>query len=32
MSYFAKVDEIHHYGNPETQLEKFFGEKGSVKT
>lgn len=31
MSYFAKVDEIHNYGNPETQLEKFFGEKGSVR-
>ncbi|MDO4925608.1 MAG: DNA phosphorothioation-dependent restriction protein DptH [Turicibacter sp.] len=30
-SYFTKVDEIHNYGNPETQLEKFFGEKGAAR-
>ena len=30
-SYFTKVDEIHNYGNPEIQLEKFFGEKGSSR-
>lgn len=26
--YFNRVDEIHNYGNPETQLEKYFEEKG----
>lgn len=26
--YFTKVDEIHNYGNPDTQLEKFFDEGG----
>ncbi len=30
-TYFNKVDEIHNYGNPETQLEKLFGEKGAEK-
>ena len=25
-SYFTKVDEIHNYGNPETQLEKFLAD------
>ncbi|WP_195927054.1 DNA phosphorothioation-dependent restriction protein DptH [Turicibacter sanguinis] len=30
-TYFTKVDEIHNYGNPETQLEKIFGEKGSSR-
>ena len=30
-SYFTKVDEIHNYGNPETQLEKFFDENGINK-
>lgn len=26
---FTRVDEIHNYGNPETQLEKYFGENGA---
>lgn len=30
-TYFNKVDEIHNYGNPETQLEKIFGEKGAER-
>ena len=30
-SYFTKVDEIHNYGNPETQLEKFFDDNGIAK-
>lgn len=30
-AYFTRVDEIHNYGNPETQLEKYFGEKGAAK-
>lgn len=25
---FSRVDEIHNYGNPETQLEKYFDDKG----
>ena len=29
--YFNRVDEIHNYGTPETQLEKYFGEKGIDK-
>lgn len=29
--YFNRVDEIHNYGNPETQLEKYFEEKGIEK-
>lgn len=29
--YFNRVDEIHNYGNPETQLEKYFEEKGIDK-
>lgn len=27
-SYFTKVDEIHNYGNPDSQLEKYFDDKG----
>ena len=30
-SYFTKVDEIHNYGNPDTQLEKYFDDKGIMK-
>lgn len=30
-SYFTKVDEIHNYGNPDTQLEKYFDDKGINK-
>ena len=30
-SYFTKVDEIHNYGNPDTQLEKFFDDNGVNK-
>lgn len=29
--YYSRVDEIHNYGNPETQLEKYFDEKGIDK-
>lgn len=29
--YYERVDEIHNYGNPETQLEKYFEEKGIEK-
>ncbi|EIF6288538.1 DNA phosphorothioation-dependent restriction protein DptH [Clostridium perfringens] len=29
--YFGRVDEIHNYGNPETQLEKYFDDKGIDK-
>lgn len=29
--YYSRVDEIHNYGNPETQLEKYFEEKGIDK-
>ena len=29
--YFNRVDEIHNYGNPESQLEKYFEEKGIEK-
>lgn len=29
--YFNRVDDIHNYGNPETQLEKYFEEKGIEK-
>lgn len=29
--YFNRVDEIHNYGTPETQLEKYFEEKGIDK-
>ncbi|GKU30436.1 DNA phosphorothioation-dependent restriction protein DptH [Clostridium folliculivorans] len=28
---FNRVDEIHNYGNPEVQLEKFFDDKGVEK-
>ena len=31
INYFAKVDEIHNYGNPEVQLERYFEEKGIDK-
>lgn len=30
-TYFSRVDEIHKYGNPELQLEKYFDEKGIDK-
>ncbi|SKC77549.1 DNA phosphorothioation-dependent restriction protein DptH [Maledivibacter halophilus] len=29
--YFNRVDEIHNYGNPDTQLEKYFDERGISK-
>ena len=29
--YFTRVDEIHNYGNPETQLEKYFEDNGILK-
>lgn len=29
--YFYKVHQIHNYGDPETQLEKYFDEKGIEK-
>lgn len=29
--YYNRVEEIHNYGNPELQLEKYFGEKGIDK-
>ncbi|MDW8802462.1 DNA phosphorothioation-dependent restriction protein DptH [Clostridium sp. A1-XYC3] len=29
--YYSRVDEIHNYGNPELQLEKYFDEKGIDK-
>ncbi|ERI94641.1 dnd system-associated protein 2 [Clostridiales bacterium oral taxon 876 str. F0540] len=29
--YFSRVDEIHNYGNPELQLERYFDEKGIDK-
>lgn len=29
--YYNRVDEIHNYGNPEVQLEKYFDEKGIEK-
>lgn len=29
--YYNRVDEIHNYGNPELQLEKYFDEKGIDK-
>lgn len=29
--YFTRVDEIHNYGNPETQLEKYFDDNGISK-
>lgn len=28
---YERVDEIHNYGNPETQLEKYFDDKGIDK-
>ena len=30
-NYYERVDEIHNYGNPETQLEKYFDDKGIDK-
>lgn len=30
-SYFTKVDEIHNYGSPDTQLEKYFDDNGISK-
>lgn len=30
-TYYSRVDEIHNYGNPELQLEKYFEEKGIEK-
>lgn len=30
-SYFTRVDEIHNYGNPDTQLEKYFDDTGISK-
>ncbi|SUY47096.1 putative transmembrane anchored protein [Clostridium putrefaciens] len=30
-TYYNRVDEIHNYGNPETQLERYFDEKGIDK-
>jgi DNA phosphorothioation-dependent restriction protein DptH len=29
--YYIRVDEIHNYGNPELQLERYFDEKGIDK-
>lgn len=29
--YYNRVDEIHNYGNPELQLERYFDEKGIDK-
>jgi len=29
--YYSRVDEIHNYGNPEMQLERYFDEKGIGK-
>ncbi|WP_394897164.1 DNA phosphorothioation-dependent restriction protein DptH [Clostridium paraputrificum] len=31
INYFTIVDEIHNYGNPETELEKYFDENGIDK-
>ncbi|RXI51909.1 DNA phosphorothioation-dependent restriction protein DptH [Clostridium tetani] len=30
-TYYNRVDEVHKYGNPESQLEKYFDEKGIDK-
>ncbi|AVP62351.1 DNA phosphorothioation-dependent restriction protein DptH [Clostridium botulinum] len=30
-TYYNRVDEIHNYGNPELQLERYFDEKGIDK-
>lgn len=30
-TYYSRVDEIHNYGNPEVQLERYFDEKGVDK-
>lgn len=30
-TYFSRVDEIHNYGSPELQLERYFEEKGIEK-
>lgn len=29
--YYGRVDEIHNYGNPETQLERYFDDSGISK-
>ncbi|KLU76334.1 DNA phosphorothioation-dependent restriction protein DptH [Clostridium botulinum] len=29
--YYNRIDEIHNYGNPEMQLERYFDEKGIEK-
>lgn len=29
--YYSRVDEIHNYGNPENQLERYFDDKGIEK-
>ncbi|MBU5310513.1 DNA phosphorothioation-dependent restriction protein DptH [Tissierella carlieri] len=29
--YYSRVDDIHNYGNPEIQLERYFDEKGIEK-
>lgn len=31
VTYFSRVDEIHNYGNPEVQLERYFDDKGVDK-
>ena len=30
-TYYGRVDEIHNYGNPEIQLERYFDDKGVDK-
>ena len=30
-TYYSRVDEIHNYGSPEVQLERYFEEKGIEK-
>lgn len=30
-TYYSRVDEIHNYGNPEVQLERYFDDKGIDK-
>lgn len=30
-TYYSRVDEIHNYGSPENQLERYFEEKGVEK-
>lgn len=31
LDYYSKVDDIHNYGTPESQLERYFDEKGVSK-